>query len=92
MRHFFLCLSAPATLCRVFLLPPYYPSQQERADPALFAANVHAYMVSFSKSLPGMRTHGGLVPSGGSLKDKRDFHQALLKEREREGEEAKKVA
>ena len=36
-----LTLSQPFTRAEVEYLPPYHPNEEERADPKLYAANVH---------------------------------------------------
>jgi lysophosphatidylcholine acyltransferase/lyso-PAF acetyltransferase len=44
-RHIFLLLCEPLHSVTAFKLPVYRPSPAERADPRLYAANVHQLMV-----------------------------------------------
>ena len=55
-------------------LPVYVPSEEERKDPALYAANVRQYMLKYSK----------LTPSESTYQDKMAYH-ALLKKGNKAG-------
>lgn len=48
-------------------LPPYFPSEQERGDPALYAANVRQYMLKYSK----------LQATDATMEDKRRYQEVL---------------
>lgn len=67
VRSLFLLLSQWSNQVEVLLLPLYRPSDEERANPALYAAGVRAVMLSA----------GGLQPSELTLADKRAYHAAL---------------
>ncbi|MEW5320110.1 MAG: hypothetical protein WDW38_011208 [Sanguina aurantia] len=45
-RHLLLLLCEPVHTLTCYELPVYTPSSAERADPLLYAANMHSYMVS----------------------------------------------
>ncbi|MEW5304401.1 MAG: hypothetical protein WDW36_007012 [Sanguina aurantia] len=49
-RHLFLLLCEPVHTLTCYKLPVYTPSSAETADPLLYAANMHSYMVSKSRS------------------------------------------
>lgn len=52
-RHIFLMLCNPVHSVTAFELPVYHPSEQERRDPRLYAANVRKLMVSRARRRPG---------------------------------------
>ncbi len=68
-RHIFLLLCQLFHSVTCFTLPCYVPSEAERADPALFAANVRAAMLKASK--------GRLRPSSETYVDKVQFNDGL---------------
>eukprot|EP00898_Chlorokybus_atmophyticus_P002401 jgi/Chlat1/3161/Chrsp219S00797 len=67
-RHIQLLCSQLYNTLEVVELPTYVPSAEEAVDPALYAANVRAYMAK----------EGGLVPSSLTLQDKRAYQSILL--------------
>ncbi|KAG2438115.1 hypothetical protein HXX76_005724 [Chlamydomonas incerta] len=48
-HHIFLILTEPSFGVSVHVLPLYVPSQEEKADPALYAENVRQMMVKYTK-------------------------------------------
>jgi len=74
MRHVMLMLAQPLHTVAVYELPTYYPSEAEKADPKLYAANVCAYM----------RLQGMLEGTTATLADKRDYHLSLETKAKRE--------
>lgn len=68
--HIFLLLCSWCYRVRVLELPTYTPSEAERADPALFAANVRRVMLEACPLL---------APGEATFEDKKVFHAALLK-------------
>lgn len=69
-RHIFLMLCNPVHSVTAFELPVYYPSEEERRDPRLYAANVRKLMLEFS----------GLQPTAATYTDKMAYMQRLKQE------------
>ncbi|KAK7283345.1 hypothetical protein RIF29_12793 [Crotalaria pallida] len=67
MRHVIFLLCQFVNYMEVIRLPVYYPSQQEKDDPKLYANNVRRLMAS----------EGNLVLSDIGLAEKRIYHAAL---------------
>ncbi|KAJ3676096.1 hypothetical protein LUZ60_003508 [Juncus effusus] len=67
MRHVFLLLCQFVNHIEVIKLPIYYPSEEEKEDPKLYADNVRKLMA----------TEGNLVLSEIGLAEKRVYHAAL---------------
>ncbi|XP_028552621.1 lysophospholipid acyltransferase LPEAT1 isoform X2 [Dendrobium catenatum] len=67
LRHVFLLLCQFINYIEVTRLPVYYPSDQEREDPKLYASNVRKLMAS----------EGNLILSDVGLPEKRIYHAAL---------------
>jgi lysophosphatidylcholine acyltransferase / lyso-PAF acetyltransferase len=61
--HTFLMLANPVHFVTMVELPVYVPSEEEKADPALYAENVRKYMLRV----------GGFKPSEASLVDSRAY-------------------
>lgn len=66
-RHVFLLLCQFANYLEVVHLPVYYPSEQEKDDPKLYADNVRKLMAK----------EGNLILSDLGLAEKRVYHTAL---------------
>nr|XP_010905685.1 lysophospholipid acyltransferase LPEAT1 isoform X2 [Elaeis guineensis] len=66
-RHVFLLLCQFVNYMEVIRLPVYYPSEQEKEDPKLYASNVRKLMA----------TEGKLILSDIGLSEKRVYHAAL---------------
>lgn len=66
-RHMFLLLCQFVNYMEVIHLPVYYPSQQEKEDPKLYASNVRRFMAA----------EGNLLLSDIGLPEKRIYHAAL---------------
>ncbi|XP_066361602.1 lysophospholipid acyltransferase LPEAT1-like isoform X2 [Miscanthus floridulus] len=66
-RHVFLLLSQFVNYLEVVHLPVYYPSEQEKDDPKLYANNVRKLMA----------VEGNLILSDLGLAEKRVYHAAL---------------
>ncbi|XP_047095360.1 lysophospholipid acyltransferase LPEAT1-like [Lolium rigidum] len=66
-RHILLLLCQFANYLEVVHLPVYYPSEQEKDDPKLYASNVRKLMA----------VEGNLILSDLGLADKRVYHAAL---------------
>ncbi|XP_020171344.1 lysophospholipid acyltransferase LPEAT1 isoform X2 [Aegilops tauschii subsp. strangulata] len=66
-RHVFLLLCQFANYIEVVRLPVYYPSEQEKQDPRVYANNVRKLLA----------TEGNLVLSNLGLAEKRAYHAAL---------------
>lgn len=66
-RHVFLLLCQFANYIEVVRLPVYYPSEQEKQDPRVYASNVRKLLA----------TEGNLVLSNLGLAEKRVYHAAL---------------
>lgn len=66
-RHVFLLLCQFINYIEVIHLPVYYPSEQEKEDPKLYACNVRKLMA----------TEGNLILSDIGLAEKRVYHAAL---------------
>ncbi|KAM3330324.1 hypothetical protein ACQJBY_026939 [Aegilops geniculata] len=66
-RHVFLLLCQFANYIEVVRLPVYYPSEQEKQDPRVYASNVRKLLA----------TEGNLVLSNLGLAEKRAYHAAL---------------
>ncbi|WVZ98146.1 hypothetical protein U9M48_043616 [Paspalum notatum var. saurae] len=66
-RHVFLLLCQFVNYLEVIHLPVYYPSEQEKEDPKLYANNVRKLMA----------VEGNLILSDLGLADKRVYHAAL---------------
>ncbi|XP_020108342.1 lysophospholipid acyltransferase LPEAT1 isoform X2 [Ananas comosus] len=67
VRHVFLLLCQFVNHIEVIRLPVYYPSEQEKEDPKLYANNVRRLMA----------TKGDLILSDLGLAEKRVYHAAL---------------
>ncbi|KAJ4802091.1 Lysophosphatidylcholine acyltransferase 1 [Rhynchospora pubera] len=67
MRHLFLLLCQFVNYIEVIKLPVYYPSEEEKEDPRLYANNVRKLMA----------TEGNLILSEIGLSEKRVYHAAL---------------
>ncbi|KAH0470662.1 hypothetical protein IEQ34_000385 [Dendrobium chrysotoxum] len=67
LRHVFLLLCQFINYIEVTRLPVYYPSDEEREDPKLYASNVRKLMAS----------EGNLILSDIGLPEKRIYHAAL---------------
>ncbi|KAJ1692074.1 hypothetical protein LUZ63_008772 [Rhynchospora breviuscula] len=67
MRHLFLLLCQFVNHIEVIKLPVYYPSEEEKEDPRLYANNVRKLMA----------TEGNLILSEIGLSEKRVYHAAL---------------
>ncbi|XP_008807763.2 lysophospholipid acyltransferase LPEAT1-like isoform X2 [Phoenix dactylifera] len=67
VRHVFLLLCQFVNYIEVIQLPVYYPSEQEKEDPKLYASNVRKLMA----------TEGNLILSDIGLAEKRVYHAAL---------------
>lgn len=72
-QHIFHTLASPLHRVTVTELPTYHPSDEERKDPATFAANVRNVF---------LRANPDLIPSSSTYADKRVYH-ALLEEQAR---------
>uniref|UniRef100_A0A0A9CSG0 JD1 n=1 Tax=Arundo donax TaxID=35708 RepID=A0A0A9CSG0_ARUDO len=66
-RHIFLLLCQFVNYLEVVRLPVYYPSEQEKDDPKLYANNVRKLIAM----------EGNLILSNLGLADKRVYHAAL---------------
>ncbi|XP_019174960.1 PREDICTED: lysophospholipid acyltransferase LPEAT1-like [Ipomoea nil] len=66
-RHLILLLCQFVNNMEVIWLPVYYPSQQEKDDPKLYAENVRKFMAD----------EGCLILSDIGLAEKREYHAAL---------------
>ncbi|KAF0918713.1 hypothetical protein E2562_025837 [Oryza meyeriana var. granulata] len=66
-RHVFLLLCQIVNYIEVVRLPVYYPSDQEKEDPKLYASNVRKLIA----------TEGNLILSNLGLAEKRVYHEAL---------------
>uniref|UniRef100_A0ACD6AKZ2 Uncharacterized protein n=1 Tax=Avena sativa TaxID=4498 RepID=A0ACD6AKZ2_AVESA len=66
-RHVFLLLCQFANYMEVVRFPVYYPSEQEKEDPRVYAYNVRKLLA----------TEGNLVLSNLGLAEKRVYHAAL---------------
>lgn len=62
-------------------LPVYYPSEAEKADPALYASNVHKFIRSKNQQVFGTP----LVPSTSNLVDKMEYNTIIRGESLRKG-------
>lgn len=69
-RHLFLMLCNPVHSVTAFELPVYHPSEEERRDPRLYAANVRKLMLDFS----------GLQSTSATYTDKMAYMQRLKQE------------
>lgn len=69
--HIFLMLCTPLHSVTVYELPVYIPSEEEKADPHLYANNVRQFMLE----------HSALKESDASYDDKRMYH-AMLQRKE----------
>ncbi|XP_020250148.1 lysophospholipid acyltransferase LPEAT1 [Asparagus officinalis] len=67
VRHVFLLLCQFVNYIEVTRLPVYYPSEQEKEDPKLYACNVRKFMAD----------EGNLILSDIGLPEKRVYHAAL---------------
>lgn len=66
-------LSQFANHVEYFRLPVYYPSQEEKKDPALYARKVHEIMLSKSEEAFGTKW----VPSNSNFVDKLEYHSII---------------
>jgi lysophosphatidylcholine acyltransferase/lyso-PAF acetyltransferase len=66
-RHILFLLCQVVNHLEVIRLPVYYPSQEEKDDPKLYASNVRKLMA----------TEGNLILSELGLSDKRIYHATL---------------
>jgi len=74
VRHVMLMMAHPFHSAAVYELPTYYPSQAEKEDAKLYAANVCEYM----------RLQCLLEATTSSLQDKRDYHLLLKSKQKKE--------
>lgn len=74
-------LSQYALRVRYHRLPVYYPTNAEKSDASLYAANVHAWMLSKSKEVFGMRW----TASNSNLVDKIEYNSIVRGDKLRAG-------
>lgn len=74
-------LSQPWNRVRYYRLPIYYPSEEEKKDPKLFAHNVHAMMVRESEAAFPEK----LVSSNSNYTDKLEYHAIVRGTKLRKG-------
>lgn len=66
-RHMLLVLANPIHRLTVYELPVYVPSEDERADPGLYAHNMREYILR----------HGQFLPSNATFADKQEYLHLL---------------